>query len=329
MLRRFTLSFLCLALVTPAWGGKKKLSSSEVEALLDAARVRYTLGDPIEEPLRVQAQVRFLFDEKAPVGVYEFVAAGPDRWRREIAVPGWSEVTVRADDRFWTWEHERNQEQLTLLATWVNELLDPAELLGRVRDLRGRRVNFGGRRLVELSPSHGQGWLYRFEEDTARFVSYDFGSTRYRFTGEREAGGRFWPAAITVESDRRPVLQISVGEPLRGAEALPDDAFTPPEGAKERVGPNLDGLTPPRLLTQSAPVYPAGPRKEGVSGTVIIRAVIDKEGRVKEPKVLVGVHPALDASALDAVGQRRYSPGLVEGRPVEVITTIRLAFTLR
>lgn len=83
----------------------------------------------------------------------------------------------------------------------------------------------------------------------------------------------------------------------------------------------------PRKIVDVAPVYPAiaiSARKEGV---VILEAVIDKQGNVKDVRVLRSI-PLLDEAAIDAVRQWRYTPTLLNGQPVSVIVTVTVNFTL-
>jgi len=55
--------------------------------------------------------------------------------------------------------------------------------------------------------------------------------------------------------------------------------------------------------------------------------VISKDGTIQDLKVLGG-HPLLVKSALDAVSRWRYQPTLLNGEPVEVVTEIDVNFTL-
>jgi TonB family protein len=66
-----------------------------------------------------------------------------------------------------------------------------------------------------------------------------------------------------------------------------------------------------------------------VQGTVVIRAVISKDGEVLSPQVVsAGVDRRLARLALDAVKQWRYQPSLLNGRPVETVTTVTIDFAL-
>jgi len=84
----------------------------------------------------------------------------------------------------------------------------------------------------------------------------------------------------------------------------------------------------PRLLKQVLPVYPAAALAAGIGGTVIIEAVISRDGTVAGAKVVQGV-PELDAAALTAVGQWLYRPTMLNGQPVSVIVTVTMTFVVR
>jgi len=64
-----------------------------------------------------------------------------------------------------------------------------------------------------------------------------------------------------------------------------------------------------------------------VQGTVVLQAVIDKDGSIKDLTVISG-HPMLIQAAMDAVKQWRYKPYYLNGEPVLVGTTINVNFEL-
>jgi protein TonB len=82
-----------------------------------------------------------------------------------------------------------------------------------------------------------------------------------------------------------------------------------------------------RLINQPHPVYPPLARQARIQGTVRLQAIIAKDGSIVELQVISG-HPLLVQAALDAVRQWRYQPTLLNGEPVEVVTTIDVVFTL-
>ena len=77
-----------------------------------------------------------------------------------------------------------------------------------------------------------------------------------------------------------------------------------------------------------APVYPAIARAAHLEGVVILEAVIREDGRVRDVRVLRSI-PLLDAAAVEAVRQWRFTPTLLNGEPVPVVMTITVAFRLR
>ena len=82
-----------------------------------------------------------------------------------------------------------------------------------------------------------------------------------------------------------------------------------------------------RLIYQVKPIYPALGIQVRVQGTIVLRAVISKEGAITNLGVISG-HPLLIPAALDAVRQWRYQPTLLNNVPVEVETTIEVRFIL-
>jgi TonB family protein len=82
-----------------------------------------------------------------------------------------------------------------------------------------------------------------------------------------------------------------------------------------------------KLLKKVAPVYPPEAKAARLQGTVRLTATIDKEGNIRALELVAG-HPLLVQSAVDAVKQWQYATTLLNGNPVEVITTIDINYTL-
>jgi TonB family protein len=84
-----------------------------------------------------------------------------------------------------------------------------------------------------------------------------------------------------------------------------------------------------RLVRMTRPAYPERAKQLGIEGTVLMRAVIGKDGSLLNLSVLnQQVDAELSKAALDAVSQWRYQPTLLNGEPVEVITTVTVNFRL-
>jgi protein TonB len=100
----------------------------------------------------------------------------------------------------------------------------------------------------------------------------------------------------------------------------------PPLAERFRAG---SGVEAPRLIERIEPDYPALAARARHECTVILEAVIGKDGAVVDVEVLRGCSFGLNESALAAVSQWRYTPTLLNGRPVEVIVTVTVHYLLR
>ena len=87
------------------------------------------------------------------------------------------------------------------------------------------------------------------------------------------------------------------------------------------------GISEDMLLTRVEPEYPRIARLGHVAGTVMLRAIISKEGVIENLHALSG-NPGLIESAMAAVRQWRYKPYLLNGTPVEIETTVTVNFHL-
>ncbi len=87
------------------------------------------------------------------------------------------------------------------------------------------------------------------------------------------------------------------------------------------------GVAQALIQSKVPPVYPVDAKAAGITGTVVLDAVIGTTGAVEQLKVISG--PAeLQQASLDAVRQWQYQPYLLNGQPVEVQTQVNIIFTL-
>jgi protein TonB len=81
------------------------------------------------------------------------------------------------------------------------------------------------------------------------------------------------------------------------------------------------------LVYDVAPKYPPEAGRARIEGTVVLLAVIGKDGSVEEVRIKSGLS-VLAQAAIEAVKQWRYRPYLLNGEPVEVDSQIIVNFTL-
>jgi protein TonB len=92
----------------------------------------------------------------------------------------------------------------------------------------------------------------------------------------------------------------------------------------QRIGGNVMQAN---LITKVSPIYPPEAKQKRVEGTVRLEVTIDKEGHVSQVAIVSGPSE-LTQSATDAVRQWAYKPTLLNGEPVEVLTTVDVTYTL-
>jgi TonB family protein len=116
---------------------------------------------------------------------------------------------------------------------------------------------------------------------------------------------------ISVRAKREPVTQATPGVP---------------KPVPVRVGGNIKA---PTKLVNVNPVYPASMRAAGRSGIVPLDALIGTDGTVIFARVAsASVHPDFADAAVEAVRQWKFSPTLLNGKPVEVWMGVTINFSL-
>lgn len=102
---------------------------------------------------------------------------------------------------------------------------------------------------------------------------------------------------------------------------------TPKPPSRTKVPLRIGVLNPSRLIFRVSPKYPVLAHKMGISGPVLLEALIDEEGTVSKVDVVEG-HPLLCDSAVEAVKQWKYSPTVQNGEPISVIATIKIIYKI-
>ncbi len=83
----------------------------------------------------------------------------------------------------------------------------------------------------------------------------------------------------------------------------------------------------PEVITKVPPTYPDIAREANVDGTVMVQALVGKDGKVHDTRVVKSI-PMLDASAIAAVKQWVFKPALSNNKPVAVWVAVPVKFTL-
>lgn len=133
------------------------------------------------------------------------------------------------------------------------------------------------------------------------------------------------PAEQTIASQE----ELSAASPGVSTEGDGDQIVVAPPGEDElpQFGEYVYVEELPEAVTRVAPQYPDIAREAGVDGTVLVQALVGKDGRVKDVRVQKSI-PMLDASAIAAVKQWVFKPALSNNKPVAVWVAVPVKFSL-
>jgi protein TonB len=99
----------------------------------------------------------------------------------------------------------------------------------------------------------------------------------------------------------------------------PEEKPTPPRA------PISGGVLNGKAISLPKPAYPPIAKAAHASGTVTVQVLIDENGNVVSAKAING-HPLLQAVAVGAARQARFSPTKLSGQPVKVTGVIQYNF---
>jgi len=87
-------------------------------------------------------------------------------------------------------------------------------------------------------------------------------------------------------------------------------------------------MEPGRAISQPQPVYPVSAKQNHVTGTVVLHAIIGRDGRIHSLHVTSTPDPDLAIAAIYAVRRWVYKPYTLNGMPTEVETTVNVNFSM-
>ena len=118
---------------------------------------------------------------------------------------------------------------------------------------------------------------------------------------------------------------LSKGKPVKTTVKIPV-AFTLKNDKKYTPLILVDVMPVPTKKVE--PVYPENVKKLGIEGTVMLNAVLDKNGNVVKVEVKKSLYPALDNEAVKALKQWKFKPAKNDNKPISVWITVPFDFSL-
>ena len=117
-----------------------------------------------------------------------------------------------------------------------------------------------------------------------------------------------------------------LGASLSSTHSMPVIAKAPEPAPAKRIRVAAK-VVEANLVHDVPPQYPPEAGRARIEGTVVLMALIGRDGIVQDVRVESGL-PILAQAAIDAVRQWRYKPYMIDGEPVEVDSRITINFTL-
>ncbi|MBI3696248.1 MAG: energy transducer TonB [Acidobacteria bacterium] len=87
-----------------------------------------------------------------------------------------------------------------------------------------------------------------------------------------------------------------------------------------------DVLTSPVAMHKVDPKYTASAAAEGIEGKVLLYAVIRRDGRVDQIRLVQGIDERLDTSAVAAFSKWEFQPATKNGQPVDLEAVVQIPF---
>lgn len=85
----------------------------------------------------------------------------------------------------------------------------------------------------------------------------------------------------------------------------------------------------PVALYRVQPPYPASMVRIGLPATVVVRCVIDRNGNVRDPQLVVPAMEPFNLEVIKAVKQWKFKPGSLNGEAVEVYLDLKVRFEIK
>lgn len=147
------------------------------------------------------------------------------------------------------------------------------------------------------------------------------------------------PAVETIPEKKEPVEEVKKPEPVvetpPPASAVeekkePEKKETPSEKTVtyqtgDLVQPGTPGLTPPKKISEVAPVYPPIAKMQKIKGNVDVRVLVDEKGNVIEATAISG-NPVFKTEAENAAKKTKFIPAEINGVKVKCYYTLTFKF---
>ena len=308
-------------------------------ARLKAAQTMSSLDGAGAKPWHLKLALTFYNGTSASgEGTVEEWWGAPDRQKVTYALPSYNGTILRLGSE------EYRTKDLTsapaavegLLAQFVHPMAN-SDIDGTRPDLRKQK--FGAVQLdcimldAQLKnvafPPLGLFPTYCLDpgKETLR-ISYDVGSDVYLRNGSGHFQERSVPIHVTLQVAETRVASADLTA-LSSFEPEDSDFKPLPEmqAAHDKAVAVSGGVMNGAILRKITPAYPESAKLRHITGTVLLRAIIGRDGQVHSLRLISTPDADLAMAAVAAVKHWTYKPYLLNGIPTEVDTSITVNFS--
>jgi TonB-like protein len=297
-----------------------KTANEQTAALLAKAADLTNITAQGSPPFRIRAEVKFsAIKTGTAVGTLTILWAAPDRIRRELVFPGYSEVDVLSHDKAWRTVKVpplRSWQLKGLLDVSRPWMLQPKEKAKRARQIES---DTGHTICVEFSKN----WTKRelCVDAIGGFpvsVMASSGPDTIIYKDYALFSDKWLPRHMLLRRDRTDLVEVRVQS--LDATAPDEGAFVPPAGAIPV--PWCADLSPAKLVygLSSYGAPDAQIRVQGTrvpKGSTTVYYLIGTDGHIHDPVVIESQLPEFDDALLKALKAAHYKPATCSGKPVE------------
>ena len=123
--------------------------------------------------------------------------------------------------------------------------------------------------------------------------------------------------------------------PVNPMEDMSGDIDVDVDRVVEELLPTPDEFVPfeeaPQQVVSVTPKYPELAQRASIEGVVWVKALVDKEGRVRDVIIVKdsGANAGFEEAAIDAAKQTVWKPAISNGQPIAVWVTYKVEFKLK
>jgi TonB family protein len=342
--RRIERYFIAAAMLCVFAGIAYGDDTSSLAERLHRAATGSSLDDASLKPWHLKLGFQ-LFDSKgkaAENGTIEEWWYSPEVHKTVYTSPSYTSTEIRTKDGFFRSKGVPSAPYLLrlMLKQAVHPMPDEKDISAAKPDIRKETISKVPLDCIMLSQeiknNHTNSiplglfptYCFDHSSDTLR-MAYDFGSQ----TIVLNSLGTFQQHNVAIDQTMSwkgvPAINghidVLQGILVKGADFAPSTDLEKIDLSAVKVDSNV---IYGNIISQARPTYPERARANHVSGSVVLGAIIARDGQVRSLKLLSVPDADLAIAAVTAVREWRYKPYLLNGEPTEVETTLTVNFNI-